>query len=233
MVWRPILKRVGGWGCCAAAELDDARVAIYRERHPDPWSLFSPGAALMDAGIQTDDGEAEGEAGIWGGWHCIESPRKQSPSNNRSPDCRGAQSSPCPQCPPNCQIVGVNWARSYRRVHRVVRPWVSSGPAGPSQHARCGSIDGAQRPTTRLQPSGERQPGGGNGGKGEGILSTACFCPFAGPSRLGRCKPPRESAVGLPRNRLGLLGCCRRGSIEALDVAASVANTRQQGFTWR
>jgi hypothetical protein len=131
--------------------------------------------------------------------------------------------------PAHCQTVGVNWARSCRRPASSGSSVGPIGMAGPSQHARCGSINGAQHVQPhacsffRAASQGARKV-------------PPCLRPLVSaarrsnrPSHLGRCKPPRESGAGLFRNRLGLRGCRRRGSIEALDVAASVANTRRQG----
>ena len=73
----------------------------------------------------------------------------------------------------------------------------SRGPtplAGPSEHARCGRIDGAQRPTTHLQPAPER------------IVLPLCV-PFVGPSHLARVQTASPICSALARNRLGPPGC--------------------------
>jgi hypothetical protein len=161
----------------------------------------------------------------------IESPRKQiqATTDHRTAAVPSLMST----MPAHCQIVGVNWARSCRRPASSGSSVGPTGMAGPSQHARCGSINGAQHVQPHTPPAAFFRAASANQGARK---VPPCLRPLVSaarrpnrPSHLGRCKPPRESGAGLSRNRLGLLGCRRRGSIEPLDVAASVANTRRQG----
>ncbi len=141
-----------------------------------------------DTGIQTLDGEADGRVPWVAG---IDSPREQSPSNNRSADCRGAQS-PKPT------------------VRQIVKLWVSIGlEAAPEDaewfvhgsHFSGWPIRACQMWSHRRSPTSNHTPAAP-----ERIVLLLCV-PFVGLSHLARVQTASPICSALARNRLGLPGC--------------------------
>jgi hypothetical protein len=157
----------------------------------------------------------------------IESPRKQFKQQQITglPRCPVS----CPQCPPIVKLWASIGLEAAADLRRVVRPWV---PSAWLAHHSMPDVAASTEPNTSNHTPAAFFRAASQGAR----KVPPCLRPLVSaarrsnrPSHLGRCKPPRESGAGLFRNRLGLRGCRRRGSIEALDVAASVANTRRQG----
>lgn len=153
----------------------------------------------------------------------IDSPREQSP-NNRSPDGRDAQS------PKSTAL-------------QIVKLWVSIGLGAAAERAQWSShgfhhrgqpITACQMWQHRRSPTSNHsydlQPLPAEANPRVSGLVRPLFSPLAGSisSRI-LAQPASPICSGLTRNRLGPLACRRWGSIEVLDVAASIASTRPPG----
>ena len=173
---------------------------------------FSPGAATIQASRLSTGRLTEGCPGWLALTHHASNHQATTDQQTAAvPSLRSPQSAKLSNC--GCQLGS--------KLPPRTRSGSSMGPtslAGPSEHARCGRIDGAQRPTTHLQPPS--------------ALFSRCACRLSVYLISLVCKPPRQSAAAWLETGLGRLVVVH-GAIEALDVAASAASTLLPGLTWR